>query len=130
MAAIPQFLKGYAEELGFPESEILFRIFDILYDGQDDIKMLSAMVLSRGIGTQISREEAFKRLADACSGCGECVSRCQFRAITLRDIAEIYLGKCYGCGNCAAVCPTGALILTEFRPIEHIRTSSKVGSLG
>ncbi|MBN1612871.1 MAG: 4Fe-4S binding protein [Deltaproteobacteria bacterium] len=46
------------------------------------------------------------------------------------DSAEVDLDKCYGCGNCAAVCPTGALVLTEFRPIEHIRTSSKVGSLG
>jgi ferredoxin len=147
--------------------------------------MIAAMVLSRDIGTKISQQEALKRLAeaedaglvhmarnnvkkdmfmcnccaccchglemindgsyteafapsrfqvrfdaDACSGCGECVARCQFKAISLSDIAEVDLGKCFGCGNCAAACPTGALVLTEFRPIEHIRTSSKVGSFG
>ena len=147
--------------------------------------MIAAMVLSRDIGTKISQEEALRRIAeaedaglvhmarnnvkkdmfmcnccaccchglemindgsyteafapsrfqvrfdaDACTGCGECVARCQFKAISLHDIAEVDFDRCYGCGNCAAVCPSGALVLTEIRPKEHIRTSSKAGSLG
>jgi ferredoxin len=146
---------------------------------------IAAMVLSRGIGEQISTEEALKRLAqaedaglvhlvrnnvkkdmfmcnccaccchglemindgslteafapsrfqvrldaDACTGCGQCVERCQFTAIAVDDVAVIDLSKCYGCGNCVTTCPTGALSLAEHRPIEHIRTSAKVGNLG
>jgi len=147
--------------------------------------MVATMSLSRGIGKQISKEEAIKILmeaedaglvhmtrnnvkkdmfvcnccaccchglemvndgsipeafapsrfritfdADACSGCGECLSRCQFKAISLDDTAVIDFDKCYGCGNCTAACPSGALVLTEIRPIEHIRNASRARSLG
>jgi ferredoxin len=142
--------------------------------------MVAEMSLARGIGKQISLEEALKRLketedaglvhmarnniaddmfmcnccaccchglhmindgsytgafapsrfqvkldADACTGCGECESRCQFEAIAVDDIAEINLNKCFGCGNCVTTCPVEALILTEIRPAESIRTAKK-----
>ena len=35
-------LKRYASQLGFPESETLARIFEILYDEEDDIKVINA----------------------------------------------------------------------------------------
>jgi ferredoxin len=63
--------------------------------------------------------------ADACTGCGECESRCQFKAISVNGTAQINLDKCFGCGNCVTACPSGALILTEIRPVESIRVAKK-----
>jgi electron transport complex protein RnfB len=49
---------------------------------------------------------------DVCSGCGECVDRCQMDAITLEgDVAAINLDRCIGCGVCIYHCPTEALSL-------------------
>lgn len=66
----------------------------------------------------------------ACNGCGKCVKRCQFKAITLdrsrpknERLAEIDLDKCYGCGNCVITCPTQALSLKEVRPREYVRNT-------
>lgn len=58
---------------------------------------------------------------DACTGCGECEPRCQFKAITVDDVISLEVDKCYGCGNCALACPEEALALEEIRPVEHIR---------
>ena len=59
--------------------------------------------------------------ADACSGCGTCEDRCQFKAIVVDDIATIDQDACYGCGNCVVTCEDDALTLEEFYPKEHIR---------
>ncbi|UCD84912.1 MAG: 4Fe-4S binding protein [Deltaproteobacteria bacterium] len=40
---IPEELKDYAMRLGFPESETLARIFEILFAGEDDIALVQAM---------------------------------------------------------------------------------------
>ncbi len=40
---IPNELKGYAAKIGYPESETLAKIFNILYDGANDLKILGAM---------------------------------------------------------------------------------------
>ena len=52
-------------------------------------------------------------LIDACKcpqGCQECLGRCPFGALTLRDGAlKIDLGRCLFCPECAAACPHGAL---------------------
>lgn len=42
----------------------------------------------------------------ACLGYGDCMSRCKFGAISIRDgVAEIDDTKCTGCGVCAETCP-------------------------
>jgi Na+-translocating ferredoxin:NAD+ oxidoreductase subunit B len=54
--------------------------------------------------------------ADTCSGCGECVDRCQMKAVTLEDdLAVINPDRCIGCGVCVYHCPTEAMTL-EARP--------------
>lgn len=49
---------------------------------------------------------------DACSGCGNCVERCQMDAITLEDGLAILIQKrCIGCGSCIVGCPENAISL-------------------
>ena len=50
---------------------------------------------------------------DTCSGCGECVERCQMKAVALEDdVATIDPERCIGCGVCVYHCPTEAMTLT------------------
>lgn len=65
-----------------------------------------------------------------CTGCGKCVKRCQFKAITIdkkvpikERVAEIDLEKCYGCGYCVVTCPSKSLSLKEVRPREFVRNT-------
>jgi Na+-translocating ferredoxin:NAD+ oxidoreductase subunit B len=51
---------------------------------------------------------------DTCTGCEECVDRCQMDAITIvEDKAQIDLGRCIGCGVCVYHCPTDAITLVS-----------------
>jgi electron transport complex protein RnfB len=50
--------------------------------------------------------------SDACAGCGDCLVRCQFGALSLfEDVCMVDSGCCVGCGLCITVCPTDALRL-------------------
>ena len=50
--------------------------------------------------------------AESCSGCGACVERCQFHALSLADHGiNIERTRCVGCGLCVVACPTEALSL-------------------
>lgn len=54
--------------------------------------------------------------AEVCSGCGDCLERCQFDALSVpEDVCVVDYARCVGCGLCATVCPTDALHL-ERRP--------------
>ncbi|MFW9952111.1 MAG: DUF362 domain-containing protein [Candidatus Thorarchaeota archaeon] len=49
---------------------------------------------------------------DLCKGCGLCVKRCPFQAVTIEnEKSTVDSKKCYGCGVCAVTCPTGAIKL-------------------
>ena len=57
--------------------------------------------------------------SEVCSGCGDCVDRCQVNAIALEeDTARINSEGCIGCGLCVSTCPTGALDLVQRSPDE------------
>jgi ferredoxin len=47
-----------------------------------------------------------------CTGCGDCATACQFRAIAVRDrVAVVDTNLCMGCGVCASKCRNGAASL-------------------
>jgi len=57
---------------------------------------------------------AFYAVSEAahCSGCGDCLDRCQMDAITLDEgYAVIDRARCIGCGLCVTTCPSAALRL-------------------
>jgi ferredoxin len=57
---------------------------------------------------------------ETCSGCGLCVERCQFNALSNPDgVVVVDYGKCMGCGLCVVVCSADALRL-ERRPSGEI----------
>ncbi|HIQ01712.1 MAG TPA: 4Fe-4S dicluster domain-containing protein [Anaerolineales bacterium] len=58
--------------------------------------------------------------AEACVGCGACVERCRFGALSLpEDVAVVDPGRCLGCGVCVPACPEEAIRL-ERRPAEEV----------
>jgi H+/Na+-translocating ferredoxin:NAD+ oxidoreductase subunit B len=73
-----------------------------------------------------SRYEAYVDDLESCSGCQDCVERCQFEAISMyRDEndalkAAIDDEKCFGCGACVVGCPFGSLKMRAARPAESI----------
>jgi ferredoxin len=61
-----------------------------------------------------------------CKGCGTCVKRCFFDAITIKKNAAaepkavIDATLCKGCGNCGITCPCGVIELKCVRSVEHV----------
>jgi ferredoxin len=54
--------------------------------------------------------------ADRCTGCGACIRRCQFKALTKDgDLAVADYTRCVGCGVCVPACPVEAMSM-ERRP--------------
>ena len=61
-----------------------------------------------------------------CLGYGECVSACEFGAISLSDgIAVVDPEKCVSCGKCVAACPRGIISLVPKEKNHHIACNSK-----
>ncbi|MDP2953344.1 MAG: 4Fe-4S binding protein [Chloroflexota bacterium] len=51
-----------------------------------------------------------------CTGCGDCIQRCQFGALkmdVIRKKAFIDMTRCFGCGLCADVCRSEAINLQD-----------------
>jgi heterodisulfide reductase subunit A len=56
---------------------------------------------------------------EVCSGCGQCVSSCAYRAIDIDEgsgVARVNEALCEGCGACAAICPSSAVQLRNSTP--------------
>jgi ferredoxin len=71
-----------------------------------------------GVGGHIMARAEHVAVIDnhACAGCGLCVERCQFGAITSdtidgKQIAVVETYKCLGCGLCRNVCANNAIRL-------------------
>jgi ferredoxin len=70
-----------------------------------------------GIPTAVARSDFYMVVdAELCIGCGDCLERCQFGALSVpEDVSVVDHVRCVGCGLCAMVCPSDALQL-ERRP--------------
>ena len=67
---------------------------------------------------------------ELCTGCQECVERCQLEARVMVDgVATVNLDRCIGCGNCVLICPTNANQLLkkekEFVPLKDKETVNR-----
>ena len=57
--------------------------------------------------------------SEVCSGCGQCVSICSYKAIELdprRKVARVNEAVCEGCGACAVTCPSKAMWHKNWTP--------------
>jgi electron transport complex protein RnfB len=73
-----------------------------------------------GMANVVVRSAFVNRVDEAlCIGCGLCVERCQFDALSLEDVARVKENRCVGCGVCVLACPEGALSLVR-RSAEEI----------
>jgi electron transport complex protein RnfB len=82
--------------------------------------MFLRAVAEFGRFTGIARS-AFRSVVDGqlCIGCGECIQRCPFGALSAQDqVCVVESVRCMGCGLCAAACPTGALRLERLPEAE------------
>ena len=59
---------------------------------------------------------------DSCIGCGKCIDRCQFDALSIVDNKCVANDQCVGCGGCAIICPKDAMILVDRNPKEIKKT--------
>ncbi|MEM3650128.1 MAG: 4Fe-4S binding protein, partial [Candidatus Jordarchaeaceae archaeon] len=77
---------------------------------------------------QLMKGERVATLAhpEKCNGCFQCVTRCQFGAITAnvrKEVPYIDLTKCFGCGLCETGCKRGAIKLVDRRNFEVLKHS-------
>ena len=70
-----------------------------------------------GIPTAVARSDFRVTIAeDRCSGCGACIRRCQFDALSKDgDVCVADYARCVGCGLCVSACPVEAMAM-ERRP--------------
>jgi len=63
----------------------------------------------------IARSDFFVECDETeCTGCGLCVDRCQFGALSIADeLCQVDLDYCFGCGLCVSACSTDALHLRK-----------------
>lgn len=77
---------------------------------------LAMRTVAHGIPFMFRAEYVAGISPSACTGCGRCLSACQFGAITCdpgAGPAVIDPRSCYGCGVCRSVCSAGAISLKE-----------------
>jgi ferredoxin len=74
-----------------------------------------------GVPTAVARSDFRVKIAeDRCTGCGACIRRCQFGALSKDgDVAVADYSRCVGCGVCVDACPVEAVSM-ERRPAGEV----------
>ncbi|MEM3712241.1 MAG: 4Fe-4S binding protein, partial [Thermoproteota archaeon] len=72
----------------------------------------AALVISLFRGESVKLSETARVLENKCTGCGRCMTACQYGAI-IRDDEKVRIleGVCNGCGACISSCPQEAIVL-------------------
>jgi len=80
-----------------------------------------------GLAWQKSRYAAYVSSTEECTGCQDCIDRCQFDAIEMKKVpgskkmkAFVDEEKCFGCGACVVKCEAQTLKMKVVRPPEFI----------
>jgi electron transport complex protein RnfB len=70
-----------------------------------------------GVPTAVTRSDFRVTIdEDRCTGCGACIRRCQFKALSKDgDLSVADYARCVGCGACVSACPVEAMSM-ERRP--------------
>jgi Na+-translocating ferredoxin:NAD+ oxidoreductase RNF subunit RnfB len=67
----------------------------------------------------------------SCSGCGDCIDRCQMDALSLEnEVISVNENICFGCGNCIVACPTESLSMVRRDNVKPPETKDKLHTLG
>jgi len=68
---------------------------------------------------------------DTCTGCGDCIDRCQVEALSLvNETISVNENMCFGCGNCVSVCPTESLTMVRRRTLEPPEAKKRLSQMG
>jgi len=68
---------------------------------------------------------------ETCSGCGDCIERCQVEALSLEgEVISVNENMCFGCGNCVSVCPTECLTMERRRTLEPPEAKERLSQMG
>ena len=77
-------------------------------------------VVELGMANVVARSAFVNQVdADLCIGCGICVERCPFGALSLEGVAQLDPVRCVGCGVCIGTCPVTALSMVR-RPADEV----------
>jgi NAD-dependent dihydropyrimidine dehydrogenase PreA subunit len=69
--------------------------------------------------------------ADRCSGCGDCIERCQMEALSLvNEVISVNENMCLGCGNCVSACPTESLSMVRRANVKPPEAKDTLHRLG
>ncbi len=76
-----------------------------------------------GIANVVARSAFVNQVDESlCIGCEDCLSYCQFDALTMNDdfVIEVNGQRCVGCGVCVPFCSSEALLLVR-RPADEVK---------
>lgn len=73
----------------------------------------------QGIADVVAKSAYINQVDESlCLACGDCLTYCQFDALSLNEFAEVDRQRCVGCGVCVLKCPEDALSLVLRSPEE------------
>ncbi len=71
-----------------------------------NLALLESLPAPPDLVSEISQTERFLHVAGWCQGCGRCLTKCQFGALSLNNgRVHVDRDKCVCCGYCARICP-------------------------